>query len=95
MAAILVVLSEHHARATQRLGDDCLALGDDDLAASAPGTFDSVRDTLAHAVVGGRLSGPPHRRAAPVLGGYRRPGRTSPVAASRTCGNGRTAAASG
>jgi uncharacterized damage-inducible protein DinB len=50
MASLLVTLYEHNTWANLRLLDFCAGLSDEQLDASAPGTFGRVRDTLVHIV---------------------------------------------
>ena len=50
MVPLLVTLYEHNTRANLRLLDFCAGLSDEQLDASAPGTFGRVRDTLVHIV---------------------------------------------
>ncbi len=48
MASTAAELFRHNLRANLRLLDGCASLGEDDLAATAPGTYGAVRDTLVH-----------------------------------------------
>ncbi len=48
MATILETIFQHNLWANLRLLDVCAGLGEEQLDASAPGTFGSVRDTLMH-----------------------------------------------
>jgi uncharacterized damage-inducible protein DinB len=48
MVSLLVTLYEHNTLANLRLLDFCAGLSDEQLNASAPGTFGRVRDTLVH-----------------------------------------------
>ncbi len=50
MNAILSEIYRHNLWANLRLLDTCATLGNDDLDASAPGTYGRVRDTLVHLV---------------------------------------------
>jgi uncharacterized damage-inducible protein DinB len=50
MATILVELFKHNTWANLRLIDVCAGLSEEQLAASVPGTFGGVRDTLVHIV---------------------------------------------
>ena len=50
MVPLLVMFCEHNTRANLRLLDFCARLSDEQLDASAPGTFGRVRDTLVHIV---------------------------------------------
>ena len=50
MVSLLVTLCEHNTGANLRLLDFCARLSDEQLDASAPGTFGRVRDTLVHIV---------------------------------------------
>jgi uncharacterized damage-inducible protein DinB len=50
MASLLVTLYEHNTWANLRLLDFYAGLSDEQLDASAPGTFGRVRDTLVHIV---------------------------------------------
>ena len=50
MVSLLVTLCEHNTGANLRLLDFCAGLSDEQLDASAPGTFGRVRDTLVHIV---------------------------------------------
>jgi uncharacterized damage-inducible protein DinB len=48
MAGVGVEIFKHNLWANLRLLDACVALGEDDLQATAPGTYGQVRDTLVH-----------------------------------------------
>ncbi len=48
MSSALADLFEHNLWANQRLLDVCSGFGDEQLAATTPGTYGSVRDTLVH-----------------------------------------------
>jgi uncharacterized damage-inducible protein DinB len=50
MVSLLVTLYEHNTGANLRVLDFCAGLSDEQLDASAPGTFGRVRDTLVHIV---------------------------------------------
>ena len=50
MVSLLVTLCEHNTGTNLRLLDFCAGLSDEQLDASAPGTFGRVRDTLVHIV---------------------------------------------
>src|SRR5438093_1545293 len=50
MATVLVELFKHNTWANLRLIDVCAGLSEAQLAASVPGTFGGVRDTLVHIV---------------------------------------------
>jgi uncharacterized damage-inducible protein DinB len=50
MVSLLVTLYEHNTWANLRLLDFCAGLSDEQLDASAPGTFGRVRDTRVHSV---------------------------------------------
>jgi uncharacterized damage-inducible protein DinB len=50
MVSLLVTLCEHNTGTNLRLLDFCARLSDEQLDASAPGTFGRVRDTLVHIV---------------------------------------------
>ena len=50
MASAIADLFRHNLWANLRLLDACAGLGEDDLAATAPGTYGVVRDTLTHLV---------------------------------------------
>ncbi len=50
MASTAAELFRHNLWASLRLLDACSKLGEDDLAASAPGTYGAVRDPLTHLV---------------------------------------------
>ena len=50
MVSLLVMFYEHNTWANLRLLDFCAGLSDEQLDASAPGTFGRVRDTLVHIV---------------------------------------------
>jgi uncharacterized damage-inducible protein DinB len=55
MSEILVELFKHNAWANARLLDVCAGLSDEQLDASVPGTYGSVRSTLVH-IVGAEAS---------------------------------------
>jgi uncharacterized damage-inducible protein DinB len=50
MVSLLVTFYEHNTWANLRLLDFCAGLSDEQLDASAPGTFGRVRATLVHIV---------------------------------------------
>jgi uncharacterized damage-inducible protein DinB len=50
MVSLLVMFYEHNTWANLRLLDFCAGLSDEQLNASAPGTFRRVRDTLVHII---------------------------------------------
>ena len=50
MASTIGDLFRHNLWANLRLPDACAGLSEDDLAATAPGTYGAVRDTLTHLV---------------------------------------------
>jgi uncharacterized damage-inducible protein DinB len=50
MSMTLVELFKHNAWANLRLIDVCVSVSDQQLDATAPGTFGSIRDTLVHLV---------------------------------------------
>ena len=50
MVSLLVTLYEHNTWANLRLLDFCAGLSDEQLDASAPGTFGRACDTLVHIV---------------------------------------------
>jgi uncharacterized damage-inducible protein DinB len=54
-ASVLAALFRHNAWASLQLLDFCAGLSDDQLDASAVGTYGSIRDTLLH-LVGGEVS---------------------------------------
>ena len=50
MTSLLTDAFEHHAWATRRLLDTCLALTPEQLATTVPGTFGSIVQTMRHLV---------------------------------------------